>query len=670
MASSPAPSPQTIALLQKAFGALQAGRLQDAREAAASGLLAGDAKEAFHGLLGMLDCESGQLEAGIGHFRAALAIRPDDAAVRANLVRALIGQSDYDAALEACPAKAADNDPRHRLLRLRAWLLQETGAFDEAASAYQRIVQDEPADFEGWNNLGNALSGAGDVAAGLEAIRKAVSLSPGNAPVRLNLATTLLQAENWSEAETVLLACCADFPLDEKPRLELAALYKSQGRDADALVLLQAAAALAPNSADLQVKLAMEEQFAWNMVQAEAGFRKAILLEPSMGEAHLLLGLHLEHLNRPEEFGAVLDAAKAGCAEDGVIHFIQALAHRRDGKFDEGLEELALVPPDLEPIRAAQLRGQFLDRLGRTDEAFAAFSEMNRLQQDDPTEPVRRAREYRDALSQDRAMVTTSWYKDWRNDAVADGRASPTFLLGFPRSGTTLLDTMLMGHPAVRVLEERPPIARVEDALGGLDRLPGLSGVDIKDLRAIYFEEAARWTDVSNDLLLVDKFPLHLNKVPIIHRLFPDAKFILALRHPMDVLLSCFITNFRLNSAMANFLDLETAAKLYDESFGFWEQASSIFNVQHHTVRYEQMVEDGEKELKPLFGWLGLDWQDNVLDHQTTASRRKIITTASYAQVTEPIYTRAKGRWENYRDMLAPIRPVITPWAEKFGYEV
>jgi Sulfotransferase family len=283
---------------------------------------------------------------------------------------------------------------------------------------------------------------------------------------------------------------------------------------------------------------------------------------------------------------------------------------------------------------------------------------------------VRRAREYREALLRDRALVTRDWYTGWRGGDARDARPAPVFLLGFPRSGTTLLDTMLMGHPLVQVLEERPLIARVERESGGLEKLPNLSADEIASLRNSYFDEAKRWLDLRDDTLLVDKFPLHLNKVPYIHRLFPDARFILALRHPLDVLLSCYITNFRLNNAMANFLDLETAAWVYDQSFGFWEQSKSIMGVKCHTVVYERMVENAGAELRPLFQYLDLDWTDDVLDHQNTATGRGVITTASYSQVTEPIYTRAKGRWSRYSTRLEPAIPTVQPWIERYGYQI
>ncbi len=161
-----------------------------------------------------------------------------------------------------------------------------------------------------------------------------------------------------------------------------------------------------------------------------------------------------------------------------------------------------------------------------------------------------------------------------------------------------------------------------------------------------------------------------MNAVPLIRRLFPDARIILALRHPCDVVLSCYVTNFRLNDGMSNFVKLDTAAELYDISFAYLERVQQLMPTPTHRVVYENVVADRDRELRALFDFLGLDWHDAVLDHETTARGRGRIKTASYAQVVEPIYNRSAGRWRNYRKHLDPILPILRPWAEKFGYEI
>ena len=268
--------------------------------------------------------------------------------------------------------------------------------------------------------------------------------------------------------------------------------------------------------------------------------------------------------------------------------------------------------------------------------------------------------------------MSREWLDGWTPAAPIqpDERKSPAFLTGFPRSGTTLLDTMLMGHPDVQVMEERPPLTDIEHRAGGVEALPAMQAGAIRDARDDYWREVAKHIDLRPDTLVIDKGPLYVNKTAIIHRLFPGAPIILALRHPMDVVLSCFITNFRPNPAMANFLELRRAAELYDRSMSAFEEARQLLDLPVHTVVYERMVADRDGELRPLFEWLGLDWSEEAVDHQATAAKRGVITTASYAQVHEPLYTRSAGRWVRYAKQLEPVRDLIAPWVEKFGYSL
>ncbi len=666
--TTPALAPETVTAIQAAIAFAKGGDLARARATAEAALAQGRDLAELHGLAGMLASQNGDSVGGLTHFRAAWTAKPGDVVATANLSRALIASGAADEVLTVATDAATQADPSHRLLRLRAYALQLTGQYEEAAVAYRTVVAATPDDFESWNNLGNALTALADHAGAVDALSRAAKLRPDIAPLRLNHAAALADTGDRDGALAALQHCAEDFPDDAKPLVELAAHYKQLSRDDDALAALEEAARREPGNAEMHVKLGTERNFGWDMTGAETSYRRALTLAPHEPDTWLLLANLIEHDNRAADFAPLIAEARDSQVDAGTLGYMNALALRREKKFAEGLAALAAVPADLDPSGQALLSGQFHDQLGNAAEAFASFTELNEHMKGDPSQPVERAAEYRAALRAERALVTPDWYAGWTPDVPPDPRPSPAFLLGFPRSGTTLLDTMLMGHPRVAVLEERPPVARIEAEIGGMARLAALSAVDVARLRDLYFEEAAKHVDFGPDTLLIDKFPLHLNKVPYIHRLFPDARFILALRHPCDVVLSCFITNFRLNSAMSNFLDLGTTAEVYDLSFGFWEQARAIMPVSSHAVRYEDMVADVEATLRPLFDYLGLDWTEEAMDHRKTAASRGVIATASYAQVTEPIYQRAKGRWERYRDQLAPVMPVLEPWVKKHGY--
>jgi hypothetical protein len=311
-----------------------------------------------------------------------------------------------------------------------------------------------------------------------------------------------------------------------------------------------------------------------------------------------------------------------------------------------------------------------LEKLGDFDGAFAAFERMNQIQSEDSTRPLERAADLRSQLQTQLGRTTSKWVMSWNAPPIDPARRSPVFLVGFPRSGTTLLDTILMGHPRVAVMEERPAVGRLKAEIGGFDRIGELDQRGVREAQERYFELAGEYVDLANGIVLVDKSPLLLNEAAFIHRLFPNAQFLLALRHPADVLISCYVSNFNLNDSMVNFLRLDTAAEFYDLTFRSWENARKLLPLHVHTVVYEQMVQDPRNILRPVIEALGLSWHEGMLDHTKTAAERGVITTASYAQVTQPIYTRSVGRWKRYRKHLEPVLPVLAPWIEKFGYTI
>lgn len=662
-------SPAVAAELREVVKLAQQGNLSAARSRAEAALEQSGRHGAVHALLGMLCCQGGDFGPGIEHLRAALAKTPGDVTIAINLAAALIETGRFQEAAEIASADRADADASLRLWRLRAYALQQAGDQPGAAAAYRRIVTGQPDDWESWNNLGNAYAAAGDGDAAIAALGEAARLNPGSAPVQLNFASSLAEAGRAEEAIAALERFVTLEPRDLAALRELANLLRHVYRDREAAEFLERAVRLEPGDASLHLELAEQYATLWEPLAAERAFREVLRLDPANRSAHIQLALLLEHSNREAEIGLLLAAAERDRVDPGVLHFLRALVHRRNRDFAAGLEELDRVPPDIEPIRQAQLRGEFQDRLGNSDDAFAAFSEMNRLFRLDPSDPVRRGKSVRDGLAGDLATVSEDWARSWQ-PLQAEPHRPPLFLVGFPRSGTTLLDTMLMGHPSIQVLEERPPLRLVEDALGGIDRLPDLTSEEASALRRRYFDEVRRHVDLRPDTLLVDKSPLHMNKVPLIRRLFPEAKFILALRHPCDVVLSCFITSFRLNDSMSSFVDLDTAAEYYDLSFAYWTRCIEVLPAEVATVRYEDVVEDAEGELRRLLSFTDLEWQPAVLDHAATARARGLISTASYSQVTEKIYARASGRWQRYRKHLEGVLPKLEPWVRRFGYSL
>ncbi|MDH7974313.1 sulfotransferase [Sphingomonas sp. AR_OL41] len=672
MASAPPLDQRTAAALGAAMAAARAGDLPGAGRIAEQALVQGGDVVALNAFLGMLCARSGNLDGAIRHLHAAHRRRPGDTTIACNLITALIDTGDIAGAFEIATRDLALADPTLRVARYRGFLAQSLERFADAAEAYEHVLARAPDEFESLNNLGNARAALGDANGAVAALHRAVALDPNAPPTRLNLATALRAAGRDDEAEAVLNQAASDFPVDARPLHDLYVLLKDAGRDAAALDALERAIGRDPANANLQFKAAVEYGLVMRVALAERAYRAALDVDPRLTDAYLGLAIQYEHTNREEEFAPLIARAESAGVDEGALGFIRAMEHRREKRFEEGLACLTGVPASIEPERTAHLRATLLDRLGRTDEAFAWFAEAGRLHQADPSDPLARAAETRQTVRDEIAQLTPAWAATWQKPVPAADPAypDPVFLVGFPRSGTTLLDTILMGHPDTIVLEEQPPLNYVDERLGGMMCIPELDAEGIAAARAHYFTEVAKIAELRPGALLIDKSPLFLLKAPLIHRLFPRARFILALRHPCDVVLSCFISNFRLNPAMSNFLRPEDAAEYYDLTFRHWERSRSLFPLEVHTIGYEQLVENVEEQVRPLFDFLGLDWNDAALDHRKTARARGFITTASYAQVTEPIYKRASGRWQRYREHLAPILPVLAPWVEKFGYDL
>lgn len=656
-------------LLGQIAGLARANRLDEAAALAADAWKSA-ADPVLAALAGAVEFHRGRFEPAAAYLRVAHRAKPGDMVVRANLADALFRIDRHDEVLALCDDASLRADASLRLARFAGHLHQQAGDFAAAAACYRLIVERAPDDWGALNNLGNALNANGQRDEALDALRKARDLAPDSAPILLNLGNTLIEARLGDEAEAVFVSAASQYTDDVKPVLALYNLYREAGLEEQAFTRISEAAALAPTDPKILTDHGQEAARRNQYDIAEAAYEKALAVQPGFGPAMVGLASVYERVNREAELDPLHARALNEKADDQTVSFIEALRFERAGQFEEANTALEKAGNAIVSGRLLHLRGTVLDRLGRYDEAFETFAEMNRHWQADPTRPRDRARDYRDAMTSADALLSPDWLAGWTTPPAPDRRRTPVFLVGFPRSGTTLLDTMLMADPSVLVLEEEPFLVEAENELGGIDALPNASADAIAAARDGYFARVEAMSGPIGDRLVIDKHPMHLNKVAIARRLFPDARFILALRHPADVLLSCFITNFRINNAMANFLDLDDAATLYELTFRHWEKARTLFGAPVREVVYERLVLDSARELRPLFDWLGLAWPDSGIDHQDAARRRGAVSTASYAQVVEPIYSRSAGRWARYRQHLQPVLPVLGPWVDRFGYSL
>lgn len=556
--------------------------------------------------------------------------------------------------------------PAKELLGTVLIALKEPAA---AARLYEELLRQDPNNAGLLTNLGCARVDCSDLPAAIEAFRRARTVDPFDADACVNLGLAYLRTGELQQAQEMFGHARKLCPDDAVAAVYLIVAMLDQGRHADARAMLpqiDSVDALDGNTLnELGGACARLDEFGL----AERYYQLALARDPALDLVRVNLAYVAERSNRPDAARHWLDAAGPGTAADPHRLLVSARLLSRDNRAAEALAELErALAGAAGSLRSEVLfeKGKLLDTTGRYDEAFAAWAEGNLLSREAAGSPEARARPSRPlsrhALDVDEPAPPA---------ALAAG-ASPIFVVGFPRSGTTLLDRLLDAHPQLKVLEEKPALEAVVQALtkrrGFPQALSGLSTGDVDELRKVYWAEVRRSLPMLGVRTVVDKYPLNLLRLPVIARIFPGARIVLALRHPCDVVLSCFMQNFRFTDVTEGFWSLESTATVYDRVMTQWYGLREKYQPACLDVRYEDVVVDLPKRARQLVEFLGLPWDDAMLDYHSHAARSGPIHNPSYSQVIKPAYRSAKGRWQRYRKYLEPVLPVLEPHVVRLGY--
>lgn len=534
--------------------------------------------------------------------------------------------------------------PNHPLARHTLGVaLQCQGKLVEAIAVYRHTLRLKPDYPDPHYLLGNALMEIGELHAAEASLRKAVELRPDFFEALSDLGAVLLMMGR----------------VDEAPRF------------------LEHALALRPNAPEVLANLANLLEKDKKVEEAPEFYRRALSARPDSLDVLAKQAELLEKSGRLDEARAALTQGLAQNPEHPALNLVAARLDRREERHAQAaarLETLLGVTMSNNTLGDIHLLlGQLNDRLGKTAQVLPHLVEGKRrtAAAADP-----------EGAGQRRFLAKIATARAWVSDELAiaphapqaSGDETPVFLIGFPRSGTTLLEQILDGHPGLQTMEEKPTAAAVEQAFqvmsgGKPDALANLPPDQIVALRRIYWQEVERQIERRPGSHLVDKLPLNTVRVPLLWRVFPEARFILAIRHPCDVTLSCLMQNFGVNDAMAGFVNLEGVADIYARVMGAWREFAERLPLHWHRIRYEDLVSNLELEARKLLEFLGVGWDDAVLDHTRRAQQRVIINTPSYHQVTQPIYQHAKYRWKRYEADFAPVMPLLQPFIRHFGYE-
>jgi hypothetical protein len=327
---------------------------------------------------------------------------------------------------------------------------------------------------------------------------------------------------------------------------------------------------------------------------------------------------------------------------------------------------------DLDRARASGLLADVMDAAGRFDEAFSAYQACNlSLQQ------IHRQFAGNDALRYAReldAAMRKTVPDQWRSAAPSGAEesvAGHVFIIGFPRSGTTLLEVVLDGHRDVVSLEEHELL--VEGVLRYMREpldfgaLTHAKETDLAALRSAYWDGVSRAGVQPVGKVFIDKHPLNTLKLPLIAKLFPKAKILFAVRDPRAAVLSCFRRRFKMNPSMYELLTLPGAAKFYDAVMGFAETAKPMLALDWRVVRYESLVADLQGEIAAVCAFLGITYLAE-LGQFAERVRTREHATPSTAQLSRGLDRSGLEQWHHYEPQLQSVLPTLKPWLQKFGY--
>ena len=524
-------------------------------------------------------------------------------------------------------------------------VMQDQGNLEEAIIAFNKAVEIKSNYFEALNNMGNALQDLGRLEDAIEAYNKAISIKPNFAEALNNMGITLRAHGKLKEAIQTYNKALTIRPDYVEALNNKGNVYNDQGK----------------------------------LEKAIGVYKKAISFRPDYNEAWANGADVLEKWNKLEQLESWLVKAFLNFTDiPSDLKFYEAKLHWRQKRIKEAYEIISKITVEKISLVRQQdylnLRAKCLEQLKDFDGAFKYYSEMNSL--------AKKSRDYQKSNPEKYFSEQCNQLKRLKsNQHIQPSKIpnkklsfSPVFLVGFPRSGTTLLDTILRSHSKIDVVEEELSLSKAKAYIqkkgftDALDQI--LPETLIEEARNIYHEEFIKHIkDHKSKAIYIDKMPLNILDAPLIHQLYPEAKIILALRHPMDTVLSCWMQNFKLNPAMANMTDLDRIVEFYCVAMETLQISRAKFRLDVYELKYENLLENLTGETSSLLSFLNLAWEQEMKNYRNTAFKRGRINTPSYSQVIQPIYKDSKYKWLNYKKFINKNMTKLKPWIQEFGYK-
>lgn len=482
--------------------------------------------------------------------------------------------------------------------------------------------------------------------------------------------------DDLAEFEAQVRADLVRAPNDPAALTDMAWLLRQRGQLRDAVLHCDAAIRIAPGFVPAWLERGFVFASGGSMGPARECYARVIELDPGNASAHA--GLASIMARDGDSAEARMHAQRALTADPANAIAAAALATMQ---LEAGEAEAArdLVSPllallDQPSADRIMLNGRLGDACSRLGDAAAAYSAYSAAKADFAALNAARY----PGRAPHRQFITGIAADLGQFEFVADPDPAPAplaadghvFLLGYPRSGTTMVENILASLDRVAALEEHPTMRDADIEFltqpDGLGRFSRLAPTDLARFRAAYWQRVAQAGITAPGQRFVDMDPLKATRLPLIARLFPEARILVMRRDPRDVVWSCFRTSFALTNAALDFTTLEDAARHYAAMMELTELARDRLTLAFHTVRYEALVRDFDAETQAMCAFAGLDWSEQLRQFDATA-RRRGVATASAGQVRKGLYD-GSGQWRPYAEFMAPVMPILAPWIERYGY--
>lgn len=470
------------------------------------------------------------------------------------------------------------------------------------------------------------------------------------------------QSGDLTGAADVLLAAVRLSPNDPAILTAAADAVRQVGRLQHSLAMFDDALARNRDMVAAWYGRALTLEAAGSLDEARQSYQRVTELAPDTAPGFAGLSTTNAQLGQIHAARRFALKAYAFGPNDAAACMALARCEMADGNYRRAVELLQQTAPGQVDVQT--LLGDALDRLGRFDDAYVAYAAANQrfAAMSGPSEAPAAVRERLYGIERAVAALKPG---DWASrGSVAGPVTTHVFLLGYPRSGTTLVEQALASLPAVVTTEEAGTLDDAEAFLTeeGISRLATLPNAEIDMLRAAYWRRVADAGVEVEGKTFVDMDPSKSMGLPVIARLFPDAKILIMRRDPRDVVWSCFRRAFVYSPMTLEFSSLERSALHYDAVMRLIQTCIAVLPVTKHVVIYEDLVRDFDATTKSLCAFLGIPWSAAMKDFGSTA-RSGRVKTASAAQVRGALFD-GSGQWCNYADKMKPVLPILQLWID------